>query len=83
MTLLAAFQVLLYRYSGQSDITVGTSVANRTHPETEHLIGFFVNTLALRTDLSGNPSVQEVLKRVKTMALGAYEHQEGSILTCV
>jgi amino acid adenylation domain-containing protein/FkbM family methyltransferase len=76
MTLLAAFQVLLYRYSGQSDITVGTSVANRTHPETEHLIGFFVNTLALRTDLSGNPSVQEVLKRVKTMALGAYEHQE-------
>jgi non-ribosomal peptide synthetase component F len=76
MTMLAAFQVLLARYSGQDDIAVGTPVANRNRPELEGLIGFFVNTLVLRTDLSGNPSFREVLKRVEETALGAFAHQE-------
>jgi non-ribosomal peptide synthetase component F len=76
MTLLAAFQVLLARYTGQSDISVGTPIANRTRTELEGLIGFFVNTLVLRTDLSGNLSFIEVLKRVREVALGAYAHQD-------
>jgi hypothetical protein len=76
MTLLAAFQVLLYRYTHQSDIVLGSPIANRTHAETEALIGFFVNTLALRTDLSGEPTFRELLKRVREVALGAYAHQE-------
>ena len=76
MTLLAAFTVLLSRYSGQTDVVVGTPVANRPRPELEGLIGFFVNTLALRTDLSGEPSFVEVLRRVKETCLGGYAHQE-------
>jgi non-ribosomal peptide synthetase component F len=76
MTLLAAFKVLLWRYTNQADIVVGSPIANRTRAETEDLIGFFVNTLVLRTDLSGNPTFAELLKRVKDVALGAYDHQD-------
>jgi amino acid adenylation domain-containing protein len=76
MSLLAAFQLLLWRYSGQEDIAVGTPVAHRTRAETEDLIGFFVNTLVLRTELSGNPTFRELLQRVKDTALGAYAHQD-------
>ncbi len=76
MVLLAAFQVLLARYSGQTDICVGTPIANRTRAELEGLIGFFVNTLVLRTDLLGNPSFQQLLTRVREVALGAYMHQD-------
>ena len=71
MTLLAAFQVLLYRYSNQTDIVVGSPIANRTHAEIKRLIGFFVNTLVLRTDLSGNPSFRELLKRVREVTLSS------------
>jgi len=76
MTLLAAFKVLLYRYSGQEDICVGIPVAGRTQQETEGLIGFFINTLALRSDLSNDPSFITLLQQVKQTTLGAYEHQE-------
>lgn len=76
MTLLAAFKVLLWRYTNHTDIVVGSPIANRTRAETEDLIGFFVNTLVLRTDLSGNPTFAELLARVKTVALGAYDHQD-------
>ncbi len=76
MCLLAAFYVLLHRYSHQDDIIVGTPIANRNHPGTEGLIGFFVNTLALRADLSGNPTFDELLVRVKSVALDAYENQD-------
>jgi aspartate racemase len=76
MTLLAAFQTLLYRYSGQEDIVVGSPIAGRTQVETEGLIGFFVNTLVLRTELSGNPTFRELLERVRQVALGAYAHQD-------
>ena len=76
MSLLAAFQLLLWRYSGQEDIAVGTPVANRTRVETEGLIGFFVNTLVLRTDVSGNLTFRELVQRVKETALGAYAHQD-------
>jgi NRPS condensation-like uncharacterized protein len=76
MCLLAAFQLLLRRYSGQDDITVGSPVANRTRAETEELIGFFVNTLVLRTDVSGNPTFRELVQRVRETALGAYAHQD-------
>jgi amino acid adenylation domain-containing protein len=76
MTLLAVFKTLLYRYIGQEDIVVGSPIANRTRVETESLIGFFVNTLALRTDLSGNPSFRELLGRVRDVAFGAYAHQD-------
>jgi amino acid adenylation domain-containing protein len=76
MTLLAAFKVLLYRYTGQDDLIVGTPIANRNRLETEGLIGFFVNALALRTDLSGNPSFRELLRRVREVCLGAYGHQD-------
>ena len=72
MTLLAAFQVLLYRYSGQDDIAVGTPIAGRTRPELERLIGFFVNTLVLRGDLSGNPVFRELLRRSRRTAIEAY-----------
>src|SRR6185369_15267110 len=76
MTLMAAFQLLLWRYSGREDIAVGTPVANRTRAETEDLIGFFVNTLVLRADMSGNPTFRELLQRVRGTALGAYAHQD-------
>ncbi|HEX7734015.1 MAG TPA: amino acid adenylation domain-containing protein, partial [Ktedonobacteraceae bacterium] len=76
MTLLAAWQTLLWRYSGQDDLLVGTPVANRTHEPLEGLIGCFLNTLVLRTDLSGDPSFRALLGRVREMALEAYAHQE-------
>ena len=76
MTLLSAFQTLLYRYTGQEDILVGSLIANRNQAEIEPLIGFFVNTLVLRTDLSGNPTFQEILHRVQEVTLGAYAHQD-------
>ncbi|MEH1814618.1 MAG: amino acid adenylation domain-containing protein [Nostoc sp.] len=76
MTLLAAFKTLLYRYTRQEDILVGSPIANRTRTEIEGLIGFFVNTLVLRTDLSGNPSFRQLLHRVRKMAIAAYTHQD-------
>ena len=76
MTLLSGFQILLSRYTGQSDVIVGTAVANRERPEVAGLIGFFVNNLVLRTDLSGNPTVREVLARVRTVALDSFAHQD-------
>jgi amino acid adenylation domain-containing protein len=76
MTLLAGFQILLWRYTGQQDIVVGSPIANRNWAEIEGLIGFFVNTLVLRTNLAGNPSFEELLKRVREVALGAYAHQD-------
>ena len=76
MVLLAAFQVVLSRWSGQSDIVVGSPIAGRTHRELEGLIGFFVNTLALRTELQGDPGFRELVGRVKETALGAYAHQD-------
>src|SRR5438132_7385244 len=76
MTLLAAFQTLLWRYTGQADLVVGSPIANRTRAEIEGLIGFFVNTLALRTDLSGDPSFHQLLARVRQVALGAYAHPD-------
>ncbi|MBD2498497.1 non-ribosomal peptide synthetase [Nostoc sp. FACHB-280] len=75
MTLLAAYDTLLYRYTGQSDILVGSPIANRDRTEIEGLIGFFVNTLVMRTNLAGNPRFSELLTRVREMALGAYAHQ--------
>ncbi|WP_298917445.1 condensation domain-containing protein [uncultured Nostoc sp.] len=74
MTLLAAFQVLLLQYTKQEDIVIGTDIANRNQTETESLIGFFMNLLVLRTDLSGNPSFQELLARVRQVTLAAYAH---------
>ncbi|MGF1936825.1 MAG: non-ribosomal peptide synthetase [Nostoc sp. ChiQUE02] len=76
ITLLAAFQVLLYCYTQQEDIAIGSPIANRNRSEIEGLIGFFVNSLVLRTDLSGNPTFRELLSRVKEVALGAYAHQD-------
>nr|WP_307813392.1 SDR family NAD(P)-dependent oxidoreductase [Ktedonobacter sp. SOSP1-52] len=76
MTLLAAFQVLLTRYSGQQDIAVGSPIANRTHQELEGLIGFFVNMLVLRSDLADNPSFRDLLAQVRTTTLDAYAHQD-------
>ena len=76
MTLLAAFQALLYRTTGQADISIGTFNANRTSVETESLIGFFVNNLVLRTHLSGDSRFRELLHRVREVCLGAYEHSE-------
>jgi amino acid adenylation domain-containing protein len=76
MTMLAAFQLLLARWSGQRDVVVGAPIAGRTHVELEGLIGFFVNTLVMRTSLSGSPSFQELLARVRETALEAYSNQE-------
>src|SRR5262249_11830584 len=76
MTLLAAFKTLLRRYSGQDEIVVGSPIANRTRAETEGLIGFFVNALALRTEVEGKLSFQELLRRVREVCLGAYAHQD-------
>jgi amino acid adenylation domain-containing protein len=76
MVLLAGFQVLLSRWSGQKDIVVGSPIAGRTHRDTEGLIGFFVNTLAMRGDLSANPRFEELLAQVKRTTLEAYAHQD-------
>ncbi len=76
MTLLAAFNVLLFRTTGQEDILIGTDVANRNREETEGVIGFFVNLLPLRSDLSGNPTFQDLLAQVRQTALEAYAHQD-------
>jgi amino acid adenylation domain-containing protein len=76
MALLAAFSLVLSRYSGQDDVVVGTAVANRGRPETEGLIGLFVNTLALRVDLSGDPTARELVTRIRETCLKAYEHQD-------
>jgi amino acid adenylation domain-containing protein len=76
MTLLAGFKTLLLRYTGQEDVVVGAGIANRNRVETEGLIGFFVNTLAMRTVLAGNPTFRELLHRVRETAMGAYAHQD-------
>jgi amino acid adenylation domain-containing protein len=76
MTLLASFQTLLYRYTKQEDIVVGTDVANRDRPEIEEIMGFFVNLLVLRSDLSGNPTFRELLERVREVTLAAYDRQD-------
>jgi amino acid adenylation domain-containing protein len=76
MTFVAAFQVLLHRYSGQNDIAIGTPIAGRNRTEVEGLVGFFVNTLILRTDLSGNPTFVRLLGRVRDVALDAYNNQD-------
>lgn len=76
MTLLAAFNALLARYTGQDDIVLGSPSANRSRAELNPLIGFFVNNLVLRTDLSGDPTFAELLKRVRDVTLRAYEHQD-------
>ncbi|ASS75459.1 hypothetical protein CIG75_11045 [Tumebacillus algifaecis] len=76
MTLLAAFNTLLHRYTGQDDILIGSPIAGRSREEVEGLIGFFVNTLVLRTDLSGRPTFRDLLSRVRQSALDAYAHQD-------
>ena len=76
MTLIAAFNVLLYRYTGQQDINIGTPLAGRNCPEAENLIGFFVNTVVIRTPLSGNMSFCELLQKVRETTLAGYAHQE-------
>ncbi|MGH9764067.1 MAG: condensation domain-containing protein, partial [Blastocatellia bacterium] len=76
MSLLAGFQILLYRYEGVPDIVVGSPIANRNHSDIEQLVGFFVNSLVLRTDLSRNPSFREVIAQVKNVAVDAYAHQD-------
>jgi len=75
-TLAAAFQTLLYRYSGQEDLVIGTASAGRTRPELQTLMGYFLNTLVLRTDLSGNPSFREFLRRVRAVVAAAVAHEE-------
>ncbi len=76
IVLLAAFKALLFRYTGQDDMVVGSPIANRNRDELEPLIGFFVNTLVLRTDLSGDPDFRKTISRVRDVALGAYAHQD-------
>lgn len=76
MTLLAAFKTLLYRYTNQTDILVCSPIANRNRAEIENLIGSFVNTLVLGSNLSGNPTFRDLLKQVREVALGAYTHQD-------
>ncbi|HEY9644320.1 MAG TPA: amino acid adenylation domain-containing protein, partial [Coleofasciculaceae cyanobacterium] len=76
MTLFTAFQILLYRYTGQTDLAVGVPIANRNRSEIEGLIGFFVNSLVLRTNLAGNPTFRELLGQVREVALAAYAHQD-------
>ncbi len=77
MALLAAFQILLFRYSGQDDILIGTPIANRHRPELEGLVGFFVNTIVLRGKLHGAEGFRAVLRRARETALGAYQHQDA------
>jgi amino acid adenylation domain-containing protein len=77
MALMAAFKVVLMRYSGEEDVGVGTVVANRTRNEVEGVIGFFVNTLVLRTDLGGNPTFKELIRREREVVLDAFAHQEA------
>lgn len=76
MALLAGFETVLHRYSGQDDIVVGSPIANRNRRELEPLIGFFVNILVMRGDFTGNPSHREVMRRVKATALAAFDHQD-------
>jgi amino acid adenylation domain-containing protein len=76
MTALAAFAVMLFKYSGQEDVVIGTPIAGRQRKEFEELIGFFVNTLVLRVRMQGNPTFGELLERVRAVCLGAYSHQE-------
>ncbi|MEM1394343.1 MAG: amino acid adenylation domain-containing protein, partial [Cyanobacteria bacterium P01_H01_bin.150] len=76
--LLTVFKVLLYKYTNQNDIVVGTDIANRNRVETEGLIGFLINTLVLRTDLSGNPTFTQLLSRVREVTIKAYDHQDLS-----
>ena len=76
MTLLASLNILLSRHTGQDDIILGSTIAGRNRPETDGLIGFFINALALRTGLSGNPTFSELLKRVREVCLDAYTHQD-------
>ncbi len=76
MTMLATFATLLYRISGESDIVIGSPIANRNRLELQGLIGFFTNTLALRTRLDGNPTFREAMRRARETALGAYAHQD-------
>ncbi|HVF91658.1 MAG TPA: condensation domain-containing protein, partial [Blastocatellia bacterium] len=76
MTLITAFQTLLHRHTSQDDIVIGTPIAGRNRVETERLIGFFLNMLVLRTDCSGDPTVRELLARVKTMTLEAFQYQD-------
>ncbi|WP_230966638.1 non-ribosomal peptide synthetase [Nostoc commune] len=75
MLLLTSFQVLLYRYTGEDDLVIGTDIVNRDRQETENLIGLLVNTVVLRTNLAGNPTVQELLARVREVTLAAFAHQ--------
>ncbi len=76
MSLAATFAALLYRYSGQSDVSFGTPVSNRSESETQNLIGMFVNMLVLRVDMDGDPTVRELVRRVRNASLGAYAHQD-------
>ena len=76
MTLLAAFKILLYSYTGQRDLCVGTLLTNRPRPEIEGLLGLFINTVLLRTDLRGDPTLREVLRQVRDTTLAAYAHQD-------
>jgi non-ribosomal peptide synthetase component F len=76
MTMLAAFQTLLYRQTGEDDVVVGADIANRNRGEIENLIGFFINMLVMRSDLSGNPSFTSVMDQVRETALGAFAHQD-------
>ncbi len=76
MTLFATFNILLSRISGQEDIVMGSTIAGRNHPETDGLIGFFINALPLRLDLSGDPSFVALLKRAREVCLDAYTNQD-------
>src|SRR2546421_413196 len=76
MAMMAAFKVLMMRYSGQTDISVGTPIANRSRVEVEGVIGLFANTLVMRTEVSGEASFKEVMRREREVSLGGYAHQE-------
>src|SRR5260370_37441781 len=79
MTLLAAFQILLWRYTSAEDILIGTPLAGRNDLELENLLGLFVNTIIMRGDLSGTPTFLTLLRRVRTTALEAYDHQDAPL----